>query len=121
MPEKIQKVQIVNQPVKTTHGMMDEKPHKMPSYLSLDSEDLPAIADWSVGKKYTLMVEVEQTSMSKDGDEYGPVGQEGDMKKHPMPMRARFKILSVKVPGENSKHSVRDSKLAKLKEKAQEY
>ncbi len=116
MPDKIQKVQIVNQPVKTMHGM-DEKPRKMPSFLSLDSEDLPAIVDWSVGKKYTLIVEVEQTSMSKDGDEYGPMMPEGGMKKHPM--RARFKILSVKVPG-GDKPVTRGDKLAKLKEKAEE-
>lgn len=119
MPEKIQKVQIVNQPVKTTHGM-DEKPHKYPSFLSLDSEDLPAIKYWNVGKKYTLIVEVEQTSMSKDGDEYGPVNVEnGDNKKHPL--RARFKILSVKVPGGKNNPSPRDNKIAKLKEKAEEY
>lgn len=114
--DKIQKVQIVNQPVKTTHGT-DVTPHKYPSFLSLDSEDLPAIKDWNVGKKYTLMVEVEQVSISKDGDEYGPMMANGETKKSSM--RARFKILSVKVPG-GDKPIQRSEKLAKLKEKAEE-
>ena len=98
---------------------MQEKPRKYPSFVSLDSEDLPDIKDWSVGKKYTLIVEVEQTSMSKDGDEYGPVSTNGEEKKNP-PMKARFKILSVKVPGAD-KPSSRSDKIAKLKQKAQEY
>lgn len=115
MKDKIQKVQIVNQPIKTHDSM--EKPHKMLPTLSLDSEDLPAIKDWSVGKKYTLMVEVEQTSMSK-GDEYGPMSDMHE-EKH-MPMRARFKILSVKVPGEDKPMS-RNKKVEAMKKKAEEY
>lgn len=118
MKDKIQKVQIVNQPVKTTHGM-DEKPHKYPSFVSLDSEDLPAIKDWSVGKKYTIIIEIEQVSMSKDEDEYGPISVNGDNKKHSL--KARFKILNVKVPGQESKITTRGEKLAKFKQKAQEY
>ena len=115
MPDKIQKVQIVSQPVKTTTDI-NERPHKHPSFLSMDAEDLPAIKDWSVGKKYTIMLEVEQVSMSKDGDEYGPMSMGGTK---PM-MRARFKILKARVPGDDKPVS-RQDKLNKLKEKAEEY
>ena len=118
MKEKIQKVQIVY-PKDKTASPVNPRPYKSPSFLSLDSEDLPAIKNFSVGKIYTLMVEVEQTSMSKgDGDGYYGSCYDNDSKKN-CPMRARFKILNVKVPGSSDEKPVpRSKKLESLKKNA---
>lgn len=59
-----------------------------PSF-SIDATTLPAIKDWKVGKKYQIILDVEQTSLSKD--EYS----EGDNT-----LRARFKILKAKECGD---------------------
>lgn len=56
-------------------------PQMLPSF-SLTEKDLPAIKNWQVGKKYTVIMEVEQVSMSKD--EYGK-----------SPLTARFKVHKV--------------------------
>lgn len=53
--------------------------------VSLDAKTLPAIKNWKVGKKYRILLEVEQVSLSKD--EYG----DGDNQ-----MRARFRINNAK-------------------------
>ncbi len=50
--------------------------------IRLTQKDLPAIKDWKVGGKYTIVLEVEQTSAEK-GDEYSD--DKG--------LSARFKIL----------------------------
>lgn len=55
-----------------------------PSF-SIDARTLPAIKDWKVGKKYQIVLDVEQTSLSKDE------WSEGDDV-----LRARFKILKAK-------------------------
>lgn len=56
--------------------------------ISFDEKDLPQIKSWKVGSKYKLMLTVEQTSLSKDQYDGGKA-----------PMRARFKVISVKVIG----------------------
>lgn len=68
----------------TLKGTMGHMPKRMLPSFSLSQEDLPAIKKWTVGKKYTLEIEVEQVSMEKD--EYMP-GK---------PMMARFRIVKVK-------------------------
>ncbi len=60
---------------------------RMKPTLSLDERDLPAIKNWSVGKRYQIMLTVEQTSMEK-GDEYYEEGEGGSKKIH-----ARFKVI----------------------------
>ena len=69
-----------------------DMPVMLPSF-SLTEKDLPVIKNWTVGKKYTLVMEVEQVSMSKD--EYGK-----------SPMTARFKVHKVgekEIMGEDEK------------------
>jgi len=53
--------------------------------VTLDSKTLPAIKKWKVGKKYCILLEVEQVSLSKD--EYG----DDDKQLH-----ARFRINNAK-------------------------
>lgn len=71
-----------------------EKPYVPPKpTIRLTTDDLPDIKGWSVGKKYTIQLEVEQTSMSQ-GSEYEFEelgGSEGKGK-----IRASFKIMSAK-------------------------
>lgn len=55
----------------------------LPSF-SLTAKELPEIKNWSVGHKYKLEIEVEQTSMAKD--EY----RQGE------PLRASFRITKIK-------------------------
>lgn len=92
------------------------KPHKYPATLSLDSDDLPAIAKWNVGGKYTITLEVEQVSASK-GDEYGPMETSSEGNKR---LSARFKVLSAKAAGYEDKDPMpaRSKALGVLKEKA---
>lgn len=55
--------------------------------FGITAKELPAIKDWSVGKKYTITLEVEMVSQSK-GDEWDiPEGEKAPK------FRARFKIL----------------------------
>jgi len=63
-------------------------PERMPPTLSLNEDDLPELKKWRVGKKYDILLRVEQVSSSK-GDGYN-----GDGKK----MEARFRVLSARVP-----------------------
>ncbi len=58
-----------------------DMPRMLPSF-SLTEKELPEIKDWNVGHKYTLVVEVEMVSSSKD--EYGK-----------SPLTSRFKIHKV--------------------------
>lgn len=66
------------------------KPHKYPTVVRFDEDELPELRNWNVGSKYKLTLEVEQMSMSK-GDEYGEME---DSKEKPK-TRASFKVLSV--------------------------
>lgn len=66
---------------------------KYPTFIRLDEDDLPELKKWKVGGKYTLTVEVEQTSMSM-GDEYGEI-ENKNKNKH----RASFKVLNVSALG----------------------
>lgn len=70
-----------DEPVLGTQGHMT-----MPSLPSfhLKESQLPAMKNWQVGKKYSLVIDVEMVSMGKD--EY----MEGK------PMGAQFRIKSVK-------------------------
>lgn len=86
-------------------------PISLPPMLSLDEKDLPEIKDWKVGGKYKLVMTVEQIHASQ-GDEYG----EGKKS----PMRARFKVLNVS-PVESNEKSDKETKIDKMKEKAESY
>lgn len=70
--------------LKGAKGYPIEEPTRMLPSFSLTSKDLPEIKDWSVGHKYNLEIEVEQTEMAKS--EY-ITGE---------PLTARFRILKVK-------------------------
>lgn len=52
--------------------------------VSFDATQLPEIEDWEVGGTYMLLLEVEQTGVSKDMFDEEPE------------LRATFKVLSVK-------------------------
>lgn len=54
-------------------------PFEFPKTVCLTEKELPEIKDWKVGEKYTITLEVEQTSMRKSD-----MGGE---------MKAEFKIL----------------------------
>lgn len=51
--------------------------------ITFDVKELPEIKQWKIGGKYKLIIDVEETSMSKD--EYEPR------------LTARFKVMKVKV------------------------
>jgi hypothetical protein len=59
--------------------------------IRLNDEDLPEIKDWKVGDKYTLVIDVEQTSMRQGNEWEGSTGNK-DKRIH-----ATFKITKVGV------------------------
>ena len=65
--------------------------------VRLTEKELPDIKGWSVGKKYRVMIEMEQMSMSR-GDEYND--------SEPKTIEARFKIHSVKSMMEYKKENM---------------
>lgn len=79
---------------------------KYPTFIRLDEDDLPELKKWKVGGKYTLTLEVEQTSMSM-GDEYNELDGK-NKNKH----RASFKVLNVSVPGSAPKAPKTSEKVA---------
>lgn len=71
--------------LKATMGLMTESaPNRLLPSFSLSAQDLPAIKNWQVGKRYRLEVEVEQVASEKN--EYSQ-GQ---------PLTARFRIHKVR-------------------------
>lgn len=88
---KIQNVAVINTPtVKVEHE--DYKPKPMKPTLRLSSDDLASIKNWSVGKKYKLELEVEQTSM-RQGNEFDFEVSDSEGKDK---INASFKVISVK-------------------------
>ena len=87
---KAKNVNVVNTP---TVKLADSAPMKpMKPTLRLSSDDLATIKNWSVGKKYKLELEVEQTSM-RQGEEFEfEIGDSEGRDK----INATFKIISVK-------------------------
>lgn len=83
---KVTPVKVVNQVEIADKPMKPMKPT-----LRLTSDDLPAIKNWSVGKKYTLKLEVEQTSM-RQGNEYEYEIGESDAKDK---ISATFKVTGI--------------------------
>jgi len=85
-------VNIVNTPtVKIEHEK--SKPYKETPTIRLTSEDIPELKDWKVGGKYSLSIEVEQTSM-RQGSEYEI--EDSDESAKDKKISATFKIKSVK-------------------------
>jgi hypothetical protein len=70
--------------LKGAKGYDFSEPSRLLPSFSLSTKDLPDIKNWSVGQKYKLEIEVEQTEMSMN--EYAPGA----------PLSARFRILKVK-------------------------
>lgn len=64
---------------------------EMKPHLDLSEKDLPAIKDWKVGTKYTIVLEVEMTSIRKSEFEKNN------------PISACFSINSVKTTSGNKK------------------
>lgn len=63
MYNKIMSMKTLEKP-KQTYGH-DDYFRSLPSF-SLTASELPAVKDWKVGSKYTLTIEVEMTSASKN-------------------------------------------------------
>lgn len=59
------------------------KPMEMKPTLQLGEKDLPAIKDWKVGGKYKIVVEVEQTRLSKGEYDFDESSE----------LKASFKVL----------------------------
>lgn len=68
-------------------GMSDKPVRRLPRF-TLSEEDLPQIKEWQVGKKYTMEVEVEMTSLQKDQYDFS---MEDEKKK----MSASFKMTKI--------------------------
>ena len=51
--------------MKATQG---DKPMEMPAMMSMDDKTMPDMKNWQVGKKYKMMMDVEQMGMRKDMD-----------------------------------------------------
>jgi len=64
------------------------KSERMPPSISLTEDDLPDIKDWKVGGKYTITLQVEQVSSSKDAT-LGPSKK----------LEARFHVLKATTSG----------------------
>lgn len=62
----------------TKMPVMMEEQKKERSFLSIDEKYLKAIKNWSVGKKYKLIVEVEMTGLKKE--EYGDKDMRGEFR-----------------------------------------
>lgn len=88
LSKKVQDVKVVN---KVEIAEKEYKPMK-PS-IHLTSDDLPNIANCKVGNKYTLTLEVEQTSMQQ-GSEWEMNMDDSNKDKK---VSASFKVLSAKV------------------------
>lgn len=67
-------------------NVLAKAPRQQPT-LNLSIKDLPDIKDWKVGGKYTIQLEVEQTSAEKGDSYYDDSDKE---------LRARFKVLKAK-------------------------
>lgn len=61
-------------------SMYPDMPSRMLPSFSITAKDLPEIKDWKVGGKYTLQIEVEMVSMSKN--EYGKSPLDARLKIH---------------------------------------
>lgn len=87
----------------STGYMAVGKPPRSKPEFGISESELPAIKDWKIGGKYTMTLNVEMVSASKDSDYDAPAGLDGNMKKiH----RARFKIMSVDaMPSKNAKEN----------------
>lgn len=81
--------------------------HIQPS-VSLSEDDLSAIKDWKVGGKYSIILEVEQTRLSK-----GDIFMDEKDRKY----EASFKILSAKVAGESEQEEDKPERYPHNKEK----
>ena len=86
LSSKVQDVKVVN---RVEIAEKEYKPMKPSIHLS--SDDLPDIANCKVGNKYTLTLEVEQTSM-RQGSEWEMDDSDKNKK-----VSASFKVLSAKV------------------------
>lgn len=73
------------------------KPPKLPSTLTLTEEDLPEVADFQVGKKYRLVLELKVVGMDS------PENEESEE-----PTRARFIVLSAKTMGGKALKALED-------------
>ena len=105
--EKIQKVQIVNQPVKVKSADMehDSKP-PMPHLGSVSEKTLPAIKNWKVGKEYTLEIKVKMTGIRQG---YGyELGMSSMNDKKPRPMTADFEVTEIKTEDNEGTKELKD-------------
>ena|SRR3990167_5914055 len=60
------KLKIIPAPKKQRRNSV-ETPHSRPSFY-VSSREMPEIADWEVGGKYRMVIEVEQKSKSEDNE-----------------------------------------------------
>jgi hypothetical protein len=66
---------------------------ELPNMLHLTEDELPEVRDWKVGKKYQILLDVEQTGLHSGG----PLMDEKKGK-----FSADFKIIKASMPDEGS-------------------
>ncbi len=83
---------------KDNNGMDIDMPESKPR-IEFTGQDLPEMGDWDLGKKYTLTVEVEMTSVRK-GSEWNDKDKE---------TRGTFKVTAVGVGEAKTKKNTVDN------------
>jgi hypothetical protein len=87
--------------------------HVLPT-ISLDSTDMPEVADYDVGQTYDAIIHCEMISKHQGVDSYF-----GDDDKLPNVIRGRFRIISIKPVDSTTKTS--SDKMKAIKNKASSY
>lgn len=77
----------------TSDGMLVSSYKRPKPEFRITENELPAIKNWTVGKKYKVLMDVEMVSQSKNSDDYYNDAEKG---KH----SASFKINSAKEQSE---------------------
>ena len=108
--EKIQKVQIVNQPIATKSDLSVMKNRKppMPHLGSVSEKTLPAIKNWKIGKEYEVTLKVKMTGIRQGYDwEYSlPMGDNSD--KRPKLVTADFEVTEIKTEDDKGTKELKD-------------
>jgi len=85
----------IPQPPKPKQSQVSIGPdYPYPPTLELTSKQVPEVKDWKVGGKYTITVQIEQTSMNKS--QYGSDTES---------VRCSFKVLAYEIKSGNKKQT----------------
>jgi hypothetical protein len=88
--------------------------HVLPT-ISLDSTDMPEVANYDVGQTYDAVIHCEMISKHQGVDSYFGDGDD----KLPNVIRGRFRIITIKPVNSTSKES--SDKMKAIKNKARSY